>query len=122
MNKVWKNTQNEITVLMALDVLQMRYIARDGDGVLWAFEKEPEKAVDYSDWYELSGGMDCVLTAHGHFFDEISTEDETATKIEELLMNKIRENPEDTYQQIVDDIGAMFNRATQHQDRDIFDE
>ena len=133
MNRPMKNRKNEIAVLMALDVLHMRYIARDEGGGLYAYATEPEKAwcVDPNGekyfakpvtWHDVDGGREYNLEPLDHFFEEVKAEDEEPTKIETLLMNKIREAPVDSYQMILDDIGAMFNRAVKEQDKDIFDE
>lgn len=134
MNKAWKNTQNEITVLMALDTLGMCYIARDESGEIWAYENEPEKAsfinpegeeciITPIEWHDLSAGNDLKLTAHKHFFDEVNAEDEEATKIEVLMMNKIRgaADPAELCQWINENTGMLFDRAIKKQDVDIFD-
>lgn len=133
MNRPKKNRKNEIVVLMALDTLQMGWIARDEDGTLWAFESEPDKGTDVvtdakdekkviSCWYDPAGGREFDLSPLDHFFEEVRAEDEEATKIETLLMNKIREAPVDSHQMILDDIGAMFNRAVKEQGKDAFNE
>lgn len=75
-----KLTNEEIEILEALKTLGYEWLARDGDGVIFAYEKKPERNIAY--W---SGGLYWYPTKDENIFNFIKWEDEEPTYIDDLL-------------------------------------
>lgn len=61
-----------------------RYLARNKDGHLYAYDGSPVKFEDAGYW-DVYNDLDSGLVFCGHYFPEVKWSDEEPTKISELL-------------------------------------